>query len=115
VTHLPTGLVVACQDERSQHKNKAKALAVLRSRLFEAAREEKEKARATDRKKQVGSGDRNERIRTYNFPQNRVTDHRLNVNLHDLPRVLDGDLDALIQPLVDYAREERLKELVSGG
>lgn len=114
VTHIPTGLVVACQDERSQHKNKARALSVLRSRLFEAAREERDKARAHERKAQVGSGDRSERIRTYNFPQNRITDHRINLNLHDLERVLEGGLDGLIRPLVEYAREQRLKELVAG-
>ncbi|HYC78008.1 MAG TPA: peptide chain release factor 1 [Planctomycetota bacterium] len=114
LTHLPSGLVVACQDERSQHKNKARALAILRARLYDRAREEQDRARAAERKEQVGSGDRSERIRTYNFPQSRVTDHRINLNLFDLQGVLDGDLDDLLQPLVDYDRDRRLKELVAG-
>ena len=114
ITHVPTGVVVACQDERSQHKNKARAMTILRSRLYEAAREESDRVRAKDRKLQVGSGDRSERIRTYNFPQSRLTDHRINLNLYDLESVLEGNLDGVIQPLVDYAREQRLKELVAG-
>lgn len=114
ITHVPTGVVVSCQDERSQHKNKARAMTILRSRLYEAAREESERVRAKDRKLQVGSGDRSERIRTYNFPQSRLTDHRINLNLYDLESVLEGNLDGVIQPLVDYAREQRLKELIAG-
>ena len=100
VTHLPTGLVVSCQDEKSQHKNKAKALKILRSRLLERAQEEQRSAIAESRRSMVGSGDRSERIRTYNFPQNRVTDHRINLTVHALDRVLDGDLDPIVGPLV---------------
>src|SRR5581483_8839569 len=96
VTHLPSGLVVSCQDEKSQHKNKAKALKILRARLLERAQEEQRSAIAQSRKSMVGTGDRSERIRTYNFPQNRVTDHRINLTVHALERVLDGDLDPVI-------------------
>ncbi len=101
ITHLPTGLVVQQQDEKSQHKNKAKALKILRARLFDAERERAAKERADDRKGQVGSGDRSERIRTYNFPQGRVTDHRINLTLHKLDKIIEGDgvaelIDALI-------------------
>ena len=99
VTHLPTGLVVTCQDEKSQHKNKAKALKILRARLLERARQEQQAAIAANRRAMVGSGDRSEKIRTYNFPQSRVTDHRINLTLHQLDRVLDGDLDAIIDAL----------------
>ncbi len=90
ITHLPTGLVVICQDEKSQHKNKAKALRVLRARLFEQEEEQKHAERAQDRRAQVGTGDRSERIRTYNFPQNRVTDHRINLTLYKLDQVMLG-------------------------
>ena len=99
LTHLPTGLVVACQDERSQIKNKAKALRVLKARLYELEREKADEAVSEERRKMVGSGDRSEKIRTYNFPQNRVTDHRIGLTVHQLPTVLDGDLDPLIEPL----------------
>jgi peptide chain release factor 1 len=109
VTHLPTGLVVQCQDEKSQHKNKAKALKVLRSRLLEQARVEQDEERAKNRKQQVGSGDRSEKIRTYNFPQARVTDHRVGLTLHRLDAILDGDLDELIDSLAAQQTEERLK------
>src|SRR5215467_1061624 len=100
ITHLPTGLVVIQQDEKSQHKNKAKALKVLRTRLYEMERERLESERAGTRKSMVGSGDRSERIRTYNFPQGRVTDHRINLTLHRLPEILEGQLDELIGALI---------------
>lgn len=111
IVHIPTGLIVQCQDSRSQIKNKEKALKVLRSRLYELELESQEKERAQERKSQVGSGDRSERIRTYNFPQNRVTDHRINLTLHKLPLILEGDLDELIDSLVTYYQAEKLKEL----
>lgn len=101
ITHLPTGLVVAIQDEKSQHKNRAKALKILKARLYEQEREAKASERAASRKGQVGSGDRSERIRTYNFPQNRVTDHRINLTLYKLEQVIAGDaLDEVIEPLI---------------
>jgi peptide chain release factor 1 len=109
ITHLPTGLVVSCQDERSQHKNKAKALKVLRARLLEQARAEQEQQIAEARRQQVGTGDRSERIRTYNFPQGRVTDHRIGLTLHNLQAILEGDLDELIEGLVTHHEAERLK------
>jgi peptide chain release factor 1 len=109
VTHLPTGIVVQCQDEKSQHKNRAKALKVLRSRLFEAARLDQEHQRAKNRKQQVGTGDRSEKIRTYNFPQARVTDHRVGLTLHKLEAILDGDLDQIIDALAGHDTEARLK------
>ncbi len=112
ITHLPTGLVVSQQDEKSQHKNKAKAMKVLRARLYELEREKLASARAADRKSKVGSGDRSERIRTYNFPQGRVTDHRINLTLHKLPDVLEGPaLDELISALVAEDEAERLAAL----
>ena len=111
LTHIPTGLVVICQDEKSQIKNKAKALRVLRSRLYELEEEKKRKERSEERKSQVGSGDRSERIRTYNFPQGRVTDHRINLTLYKLDSVMNGDLDDIIEPLKIAAGEEALKEL----
>ncbi len=109
VTHIPTGIVVQCQDEKSQHKNKAKALKVLRSRLLEKARMEQEEERARERRQQVGTGDRSEKIRTYNFPQARVTDHRIGLTIYDLESVLDGDLDRIIDSLAAYDTECRLK------
>ena len=109
ITHLPTNTVVQCQDERSQVKNKAKAMRVLRARLFEVERERQEAAYAADRKKMVGSGDRSEKIRTYNFPQSRVTDHRIGFTSHRLGEVLDGRLDELIDPLVAHFQAEKLK------
>jgi len=109
VTHLPTGLVVSCQDEKSQHKNKAKALRVLRARLLERAEQEQAASVAASRRAMVGSGDRSERIRTYNFPQNRLTDHRINLTLHSLDRVIEGDLEAVVGPLVTSHQAEALK------
>ena len=109
ITHLPTGLVVECQDERSQYKNKDKAMKVLRSRLYEKQVEEQNAAIASDRRAQVGTGDRSERIRTYNFPQGRVTDHRIGLTLYKLDRVMDGDLDDIIDPLITHYRAEMLK------
>ncbi len=109
LTHLPTGLVVICQDEKSQIKNKAKAMRVLRSRLFELEEDKKNSERAANRKSQVGSGDRSERIRTYNFPQNRLTDHRINLTLYKLDLVMQGDISELIDGLCMAAREEQLK------
>ena len=111
ITHEPTGIVVAIQDEKSQHKNKAKALKILRSRLYEAERERVESERAADRKSQVGSGDRSERIRTYNFPQGRVTDHRINLTLHKLDRVMEGDLDEIVDALTTHRQAEQLAAL----
>ncbi|MFZ5907841.1 MAG: peptide chain release factor 1 [Nitrospirota bacterium] len=111
IVHIPTGLIVQCQDERSQIKNKEKAMKVLRSRLYENELERQEKERASARKGQVGTGDRSEKIRTYNFPQNRVTDHRIGFTLHKLDRVLEGDLDEIIENLITHYQAERLKEL----
>jgi len=111
ITHLPTGLVVIQQDEKSQHKNKAKALKVLRTRLYEAERERLAAERSGTRKAMVGSGDRSERIRTYNFPQGRVTDHRINLTLHRLPEILEGDMDELIGALIAEDEAERLASL----
>ncbi|MGH7397220.1 MAG: peptide chain release factor-like protein, partial [Candidatus Rokuibacteriota bacterium] len=113
LTHLPTGLVVTCQDERSQIKNRAKALRVLKARLLERAQEEQAAAIAADRRSQVGTGERSERIRTYNFPQGRVTDHRINLTLHRLPAVLEGDLDELIEGLREREQSQKLAESVS--
>jgi peptide chain release factor 1 len=112
ITHLPTGMVVSCQDEKSQHKNRAKALKVLRARLLELARAEKEAEISQARRQQVGTGERSERIRTYNFPQGRVTDHRIGLTLHSLQRVLEGDLGELIGPLSEHDQGERLKAAV---
>jgi peptide chain release factor 1 len=110
ITHLPTGLVVTCQDEKSQIKNRAKALRVLRARLYEMEEEKNQRERAENRKSQVGSGDRSERIRTYNFPQNRVTDHRINLTLYKLDAVMQGSLDEIIEALKMSAGEQALKE-----
>ena len=109
ITHLPTGITVSQQDEKSQHKNRAKAMQVLRARLFEAERERADSERAADRKSQVGSGDRSERIRTYNFPQGRVTDHRINLTLHKLEKILAGDgLDEMVDALIREDQTQRL-------
>jgi peptide chain release factor 1 len=110
LTHVPTNTVVQCQDERSQVKNKAKAMRVLRARIFEVERERQEAAYAADRKKMVGSGDRSEKIRTYNFPQSRVSDHRIGFTSHRLGEILDGRLDELIEPLVAHFQAEKLRE-----
>jgi peptide chain release factor 1 len=109
VTHIPSGLVVSCQDEKSQHKNKAKALKILRARLLERAEQAQHASVAASRRSMVGSGDRSERIRTYNFPQNRLTDHRINLTLHSLDRVIEGDLEAVVTPLVNWHQAEALK------
>ncbi|HEY7649949.1 MAG TPA: peptide chain release factor 1 [Methylomirabilota bacterium] len=111
ITHLPTGLVVTCQDERSQLKNRAKALRVLKARLLERAQQEQQAAIAADRRSQVGTGERSERIRTYNFSQARVTDHRIGLTLHRLPTVLEGDLDELIDALAAAENAERLERV----
>ena len=110
VTHLPTGLVVTCQDEKSQHKNKAKALQVLRARLLDKMEQERHDRISEDRKGQVGSGDRSERIRTYNFPQNRVTDHRINLTLYRLDQIIEGSLNDIILPLTTHFQSETLKK-----
>ena len=112
VTHLPTGTVVEIQDEKSQHKNKAKAIAVLRSRLLEAERQRQREADSVARKSMIGAGDRADKIRTYNYPQDRVTDHRVNEDLSNLPRVLGGELDKLIDTLITTDQAERLSALV---
>ena len=111
ITHIPTGLVVTCQDEKSQHKNKAKALKVLRARLYDQELQRQKDAIDKNRRTQVGSGERAEKIRTYNFPQNRVTDHRIGLTVHNLSAVLEGDLDDLIQALATHDQAERLKAL----
>jgi peptide chain release factor 1 len=109
ITHLPTGLVVIQQDEKSQHKNKARAMKVLRTRLYELERQARDSARAADRKSQVGSGDRSERIRTYNFPQGRVTDHRINLTLYKIDKVMTGEaLDEIVDALVAADRAAKL-------
>jgi len=108
ITHLPTGLVVSCQDERSQHKNKAKAMRVLRARLFEKIKKDREKKISKDRKTQVGSGDRSEKIRTYNFPGRRVTDHRIGFTVHNLENVLNGELGEIIDKLREADRREKI-------
>ena len=111
ITHIPSGVVVTCQDEKSQHKNKAKAMRILRARLYDAERQKLDDERAADRKSQVGSGDRSERIRTYNFPQGRVTDHRINVTLHKLDRFLAGEMDEIVDALIATDQAERLAQL----
>jgi len=113
ITHIPTGLVVTCQDERSQIKNRAKAMRVLKARLLERAQDEQQAAIAAARRSQVGTGERSERIRTYNFAQNRVTDHRVGLTLHRLPEILEGDIDELIEALAAAERAERLQKVAS--
>ncbi|MBI4642640.1 MAG: PCRF domain-containing protein, partial [Deltaproteobacteria bacterium] len=110
VTHIPSGLVVICQDEKSQHKNKAKALKVLRARLLDLKQQEQHQQIAQERKTQVGTGDRSERIRTYNFPQGRITDHRLGLTFYRLEYMLDGDLDELLQALTTHYRTLALQQ-----
>jgi len=114
ITHLPTGMVVICQDEKSQLKNKAKALRVLKARLFEAEEQRKAAERASARKSQIGSGDRSERIRTYNFPQNRVTDHRINLTIYKLDSFMQGEIGEMLDALRVSAREEQIKEQAAG-
>lgn len=111
ITHIPTGVVVQCQDERSQHKNKAKALKVLRSKIYEVQRYEKMKEQADSRKSQVGSGDRSERIRTYNYPQGRVTDHRINLTLYKLDAMMEGQIDEMVDALISHDQAQKLAEL----
>jgi peptide chain release factor 1 len=111
ITHLPSGIVVECQDERSQHKNRARAMSLLQARLLDARIAEQESAQAAQRKLLVGSGDRSERIRTYNYPQGRVTDHRINLTLYKLDEVLEGDLDQVVQPLVNEYQADQLAAL----
>jgi peptide chain release factor 1 len=112
ITHLPTGLVVSCQDEKSQIQNRAKALRVLKARLKEIEERERDAERAADRRSKIGSGDRSEKIRTYNFPQGRVTDHRIGLTVHRLQEILEGDLDLLLDPLITHFQTERMKEKV---
>ncbi len=111
ITHEPTGLTVSCQDEKSQHKNKAKAMRILRARLQEKKEQEKQKERAEARKSQVGTGDRSEKIRTYNFPQGRVSDHRINLTLHQLDKILDGNLDPVVEALIEEDNNKRLEKI----
>ncbi len=113
ITHLPTGLVVSCQDEKSQIQNKAKALRVLKARLKEAEEEARDAERAADRRSKIGSGDRSEKIRTYNFPQGRVTDHRIGLTIHRLQSILEGELDLLLDPLIEHFQAARLQEELS--
>ncbi len=111
ITHEPSGIVVSCQDESSQHKNKSKALRSLRSRLFEFEQRQKKQARDSARREQIGSGDRSEKIRTYNFPQDRVTDHRIKTSFHNLPSILDGDIGAMVDSLKQHEVDQRLKAM----
>jgi len=113
ITHLPTGVVVECQDERSQHKNKARAMSLLQSKLLASEQEKQASERAQNRKLQVGSGDRSERIRTYNFPQGRMTDHRINLTLYKLDEVMQGSLDQVFDPLLQEHQAEQLASLAS--
>ena len=110
ITHIPTGVVVSCQDEKSQHKNKDKAMKILRSRVYDIFQQEQADAISAERKSQVGTGDRSERIRTYNFPQGRVTDHRIGLTLHRLESILNGDLDEVIDALITTSQSEKLKQ-----
>jgi peptide chain release factor 1 len=113
MTHLPTGIVVKCQDEKSQHKNRARAEAVLRTRLFEHYQSKIQAERSAFRKNQVGTGDRSEKIRTYNFPQDRITDHRAGETVHGIAGLLDGDLEPLLDRLIAWDREQSLQEMAA--
>jgi peptide chain release factor 1 len=115
ITHVPTGIVVTCQDERSQHKNKAKAMKILRAKLFEIQQEKQNEELSKERKQMVGSGDRSEKIRTYNFPQSRVTDHRIGLTLYKLDAILDGDIDEIVDALITYFQAETLKATAANG
>ena len=115
ITHLPSGMVVECQDERSQYKNKDKAMRVLRSRLLDIEQRKHDDAIASERRSQVGTGDRSERIRTYNYPQSRVTDHRIGLTLYRLEDILNGSLDEVIDPLISADRSSQLEDSVQGG
>jgi peptide chain release factor 1 len=115
ITHLPTGIVVECQDERSQHKNRARAMSLLKARLLDEQRAKQTAAQAESRRLQVGSGDRSQRIRTYNFPQGRLTDHRINLTLYKLPDIIGGDLDCVIDPLQQEYRADQMKSLTDPG
>ena len=110
MTHIPTGITVSCQDEKSQHKNKAKALKVLRARLLDAEERKSREERSSERKAQVGSGDRSERIRTYNFPQERITDHRIGLTIYKLSSMMDGNLDELLEKLQIHFQAEAMKQ-----
>jgi peptide chain release factor 1 len=111
ITHLPTGIVVECQDDRSQHRNRAQAMSVLASRIVEKERQERQQKEAAQRKSLIGSGDRSERIRTYNFPQGRVTDHRINLTLYKIDAIMDGDLDEIVTALAQEFQAEQLAAL----
>jgi peptide chain release factor 1 len=114
ITHLPSGIVVECQEERSQHKNRAKAMSLLQAKLLSGARAALASEQAQSRKLQVGSGDRSERIRTYNFPQNRLTDHRINLTLYKLDEIMTGQLDQIIDPLIQEYQAEELTAMMHG-
>jgi peptide chain release factor 1 len=111
ITHLPTGLVVNCRDERSQYKNKSKAMRILRSRLYDQTRDAARTERDQTRRALIGSGDRSQKIRTYNFPQNRVTDHRIGLTLYNLDQIIQGDLSSLTKALIDHDRSEQLGDV----
>ena len=113
ITHIPTGLVVSCQDEKSQHKNKAKAMKVLRARLLDMAHQEQEEEKASSRRSQVRSGDRSEKIRTYNFPQGRVTDHRIGLTLYKIDQILEGDIEEITRSLAKAEQAEKMAQLTS--
>ena len=114
ITHIPSGIVISCQDEKSQLKNKEKAMKLLRARLFEIAEQERLKLIAEDRKSQVGSGDRSERIRTYNYPQGRVTDHRIGLTIYKLDSFMDGYIDEIIEGLITQDQSEKMKQMGEG-